>query len=98
MNVVIAVDNIFCFQLENHQSNCCMKIQELLEADLRRRTTTLLREERVRQGSSSRAPDDEYFITSLENSEWDSDNILRKSKGGKIFVVITDLLDFKVYL
>ena len=83
MNVVIAVDNIFCFQLENHQSNCCMKIQELLEADLRRRTTTLLREERVRQ-SSSRPPDVEYLFSSLENSEWDSDNILRKSKGGKL--------------
>ena len=60
-----------------------MKILEILEADLRRRATTLLREQRVRQGFG-RAPDVEYLFSSLENSEWDSDNILRKSKGGKL--------------
>ena len=74
-----------------------MKIHEILEADLRRRATTLLREERVRK-ESSRPPDVEYLFSSLENSEWDSDNILRKSKGGKIFVIVTDLLYFKVHL
>ena len=75
-----------------------MKIHEILEADLRRRTTTLFREERVSRQESVRPPDVEYLFSSLENSEWDSDNILRKSKGGKIFVIVTDLLYFKVHL
>ena len=60
-------------QVENHQSNCCEKMHELLEADIRRRVLTIHRVTSTLTRNHSSSP--------IKNVESDPEKIIRKSKG-----------------
>ena len=63
-------------QIENHQSDCCEKVHELMEADIQRTTWTIHRDT-ITPGN----------VRSLSANMSSSSLLISKSKGGRTFEI-----------